>query len=431
MNATAKFDFGKFPAGQAFTIRLMLTLEGDTYKKKERSPLNLALVLDRSGSMHGAKLTNVKEATKLLVSKLSKDDIFSLTIFDDKVKRLVAPVRIGESHDLAITIDKIRSGGSTFLSGGYEEGCTLAAGNNAGDYVSRVILLTDGLANVGIQDPEKLAAFAGSLREKGISTTTIGVGNDYDESLLGKIAGNGGGGTYFIETPNDAPGVFTEELGCLQSLVATDCEVRFVPEMGGVRFGQLNTYDISRNRAFLLGDIYGGQQKTLVLEIELPPMHVAPNIVLGIFEVTYRDTTTEKMETKHIRVPAAISVVAQADFAGAVPDRDVTLQACFLTIAHAKAESMELADAGNYEDAASLLEKYIEAIRELNLEDAALERELRELGKRAKNFRDGGHNFFTVNERKRMFYEASMMSKNRTANYTAMMKRRPDDREEE
>jgi hypothetical protein len=100
MKVTTRFDYAKIQAEKAFNLRLMLAIEGDEQPEKQRSPLNLALVLDHSGSMSGPKLRNVKEATKQLVKMLHKDDIFSLTIFDDEVTRLIPPVRIGDAHNL-------------------------------------------------------------------------------------------------------------------------------------------------------------------------------------------------------------------------------------------------------------------------------------------------------------------------------------------
>jgi len=433
MDTKVKFDFPEVPAGKQFTVRLMLAFEGQEQPDKKRTSLNLSLVLDRSGSMQGKKLANVKDATRLLVNQLAKEDIFSLVIFDDKVKKLIAPVRIGDSHDLESVISGIRTGGSTYLSGGFEAGCALAGENKGEGYVSRVMLLTDGLANVGIRDPEQLAALAGKMQKEGITTTTIGVGDDYDESMLGRIAEHGGGGSYFIETPDDAPGVFTEELGCLLSLSATDCEIRFVSEAEGVRFGQLNSYKVGEGGAFLIGDVYGGKKKTLMLELELPRLDVAEEVRVGRFELSYRDTTMVPAETKSITLPATLSVIPAAEFAGTTPDYEVTLQACFLVVAHAKAESLALADKGRYAEAADLLEKYVSGLKELKLADGALQEELLMLGLRAQGLRERGEEYLTANERKRMFHESNMMSKSRMENYHAMMSRRQtsdDDQEE-
>jgi len=430
MNAQVKFDFPKVPAGKQFTVRLMLAIKGQEQPGKKRRPLNLSLVLDRSGSMQGNKLSNVKEATRLLVNQLAKDDIFSLVIFDDKVKRLISPVKIGDAPDLQSVIGGIRTGGSTFLSGGYEAGCALADKNKGEGYVSRVMLLTDGLANVGIQDPSQLAAYAGKVQKEGITTTTIGVGDDYDESLLGRIAEHGGGGSYFIETPDDAPGVFAEELGCLQSLSATDCEVKFVTEEV-VRFGQLNTYKVDEDGAYLVGDVYGGQKKTLVLELELPGMDAAEEVQIGRFELSYRDTMKVQAEKDSITLPVTLSVIPTADFVGSVPDYEITLEASFLMVARAKSESLTLADEGRFEEAANLLEKYVSALKELNLADGALLEELRLLARRARELRERGEDYYTSNERKRIFHESNMVSKSRMDNYTAMMSRRVEDEEKQ
>lgn len=426
MNSQIKFDFPKVPAGKPFTVRLMLALEGQEQPEKERTPLNLALVLDRSGSMSGRKLKNVKEATTLLVNLLAKDDVFSLAIFDDKVKRLVAPVKIGEARDLEGAISGIRTGGSTFLSGGYEAGCAMASENKGEGYVSRVMLLTDGLANVGIQDPKQLAAFADKMQKQGIATTTIGVGNDYDETLLGRIAEHGGGGAYFIESPDDAQGVFSEELGCLQALSATGCEVRFVTDIAGICYNQLNTYKVGDGGAFLVGDIYGDQKKTLVLELELPQLDVAKEIEIGRFDISFRDVTKAVAETKSMSIAVTLSAIPVSEFVGTVPDHEVTLAACFLTVACAKADSLVLADQGRFTEAADLLDQYVKALKALNLADEALQEELRMLSHRARELRERGEGFYTVNERKRMFYEMDMMAKSRMANYHAMMSRRVD-----
>ena len=92
MRITTKFDYDKVPKGRPFTVRLMVTAEAEVPTGKERRPLNLAVVLDRSGSMGGDKLVNVKEATKILAGQMGKDDVFSLTAFDTQVTPVLAPI---------------------------------------------------------------------------------------------------------------------------------------------------------------------------------------------------------------------------------------------------------------------------------------------------------------------------------------------------
>jgi len=425
MKVTTRFDYAKIQAEKAFNLRLMLAIEGDEQPENPRSPLNLALVLDHSGSMSGPKLRNVKEATKQLVKMLHRDDIFSLTIFDDEVTRLIPPVRIGDAHNLSRSIDAIHSGGSTYLSGGFKQGCRFATANLNKGLITRVMLLTDGQANVGELDPAALADRAAAAQQAGITTTTIGVGEDYDESLLSRMAESGGGGSYFIETPDDAPGVFTEELGCLQSLAATDCQVKFLPAHSGISVAQLNSYATSAAGDWLLGDIYGGQQRSLVIELALPPFPVAGGISLGSLEISYRQATGEKRE-QQLRLQLAVDAVGAAEFKTVAADPHVTLEACFLVVARAKTESIRLADQRKFKEAADLLKKYATALRSLDLSDPALSAELDELELRAEQLRHKGSDFYTVREKKRMHYEADMMSKNRMGNYAAMRERRKE-----
>ena len=245
MHISTKFDFDKIPSHEEFNVRLMVEIESEPNSNRIGKPLNLALVLDRSGSMHGNKLQYVKEAAKTLVNNLDKDDHFSVTVFDSNIEPLIPPVKAGQAYGIEEVIDGIVTGDTTNLSGGYQQGCAFAKEKIDGENISRVMLLTDGLANRGIADPDQLADIAGTMQVDGISTTTIGVGEEYNEFLLGKMAENGGGGAYFIENPNDAPSVFEEELGYLKSLAASDFNLKIVLTDKNIHFNQLNTYRIT------------------------------------------------------------------------------------------------------------------------------------------------------------------------------------------
>jgi len=427
MRITTKFDYDKVPKGRPFTVRLMVTAEAEVPTGKERRPLNLAVVLDRSGSMGGDKLVNVKEATKILAGQMGKDDVFSLTAFDTQVTPMLAPIRMGgATPSIDSAIDGIQAGDTTNLSGGYEQGCAFARQNKSAENITRVLLLTDGLANVGVQSPAGLADLASRFRAEGITTTTIGVGADYNEELLGKMAETGGGGTYFIENPDEARAVFGEELGVLFSLAANDFDVRFTTAANGLVVEQLNTYPQINNRGWRLGDIYGGQRKHLVLEIKSPAIEHDGNggVLIGRLNVTYRQVVEAGFEEKTLELPLSIELVSDEEFATVRPDREVSLQAAYLVVAAVKAEVLRMADQQLFEEAARLLEGCANELAALRLQDAVLDSQIQDLRERAHRLRYERENFYNAVERKRMYTEHHVMSKGEQAKYHSMMGRR-------
>ena len=174
-NINVSTDFQQIPAEKPFTIRVMLTAEGtaDPKTEKKRQPLHIALVLDRSGSMSGSKIAHVKEAVLELVKLLDPDDVISLTIFDDQVETVIPPTRVENLEAIEETVRSIEARATTNLHGGYKQGCDLAIEHADPSALKRVILLTDGLANVGVTDPDMLADFASGMQEQGLSLIHI------------------------------------------------------------------------------------------------------------------------------------------------------------------------------------------------------------------------------------------------------------------
>ena len=427
MQIESKFDFNTIPENVPFNTRLMISLTSDENVDHKDQPLNIAVVLDRSGSMSGDKIEYVKTATKRLASQLNQDDILSLTIYDNVVDKLVSPSKMKDMRGFDSAVDSIQSRGMTFLSGGYNEGCKAAKENKSDSNISRVMLLTDGLANEGITDPDQLASIALKANNQGITTTTIGVGEEYDEFLLGKMAENGGGGTYYIENPDDAPSVFQEELGYLKSLSATQVEVEFVPKDPELWFDQLNTYRVNDDHSYLLGDLYSGQKKSIVLEASFPAMAVGENHEIGTIEIKYMDVTTSDMQEKSRSIPVTIDVVSAADFQNETVDRAVTLESAFLLVAKAKSEGIKLADKQEFAKASQILIECAEMLEELKLNDSQLNYEIEALRQRARNLKDYGEDYYTIREKKRMFYESDKMAKANIASYEDMIARRKDD----
>src|SRR5664279_6568726 len=164
---------------QEVVVKIDLTAAGHKNKVK-RTPLNLAVVLDRSGSMTGAKIEKARQAAMGLVDQLAPGDFFSLIAYSDHAEVLVPAQELEDKEAVKLRISHIRPGGSTALYAGVELGAKQIQRNLSSRRINRVILLSDGLANVGPSSPRDLRQLGHALTERSISVTTIGVGDDYN-----------------------------------------------------------------------------------------------------------------------------------------------------------------------------------------------------------------------------------------------------------
>src|SRR3954454_785570 len=194
-----------------------------------RAPMNLAVVLDRSGSMEGAKLEKARQAAAMAVDKLGDDDIFSLVTYDNETDLLLPPERIGGTdhrEDLKARIHRIQPGGSTALHAGVVLGAKQVRSFFAKERVNRVILLSDGLANVGPSSASDLSRLGRELRGDGISVSTVGLGDDYNEDLMTALAEASNANYYYVKDAEKLPGIFAQELGAARSLLARSIVIR-------------------------------------------------------------------------------------------------------------------------------------------------------------------------------------------------------------
>ncbi len=195
-------------------------------ERNDLRPVNLALVIDKSGSMaDNDKMTRVKESLRTFIGKLRPDDIVSIVVFDTTAEVLCPANRIGDGSALRRTIDEIEPDGSTNLHGGLMLGYQEALKNFRKDTTNRVILLTDGIANVGTVEPSKIAAESSEFNAQGLDLSTIGVGLDLNNELLRTLATRGRGLYHFVSDNQDIEKVFVSEVQSLMSQVAKKVEV--------------------------------------------------------------------------------------------------------------------------------------------------------------------------------------------------------------
>jgi Ca-activated chloride channel family protein len=251
---------------------LLVTLQAPAAPRRAgRLPVNLGLVLDRSGSMAGDKLEMARRAAVQAVQSLSERDRVAVVTYDDSVETVVpsTPATAAARQEATATLERVQAGGSTDLAAGWLTGCEQVALHLQGDAVGRCLLLTDGLANQGITDHEEIVRHASALRERAVSTSTFGVGIDFDEVLLRRMAEAGGGHFYFVEHAEQIPDVIAGEVGESLEVVARDVALL----VSGAAVESLDDRPCRREGEawrIELGSLVSAQELPVVIRVTLP-----------------------------------------------------------------------------------------------------------------------------------------------------------------
>ncbi len=382
---------------------------------RRRAPVNLAFVLDRSGSMGGQnKLGLAKQAVVEAIHRLEAEDRFAVVTYDDQLD-VVIPATIAASDErrrAAERLARIDARGSTNLHGGWLTGCEQVASTFSPDGINRVLLLTDGLANVGITDHDELQRLARTVRERGITTSTFGVGTDFDETLLQGIADNGGGHFYFIGDVAQMRDHITSEVGETLEIVAREVVLELVlPD--GVRVEALSPFRLERRdggaRVFL-GDMVSGQVLSIVLRATFDYGEVGREVGVSV-RVADRDGAFAAAS------PAAAPVTVGWRYADhgandAQPrDRDVDRVVARLFADRARQEAIRLNREGRFEEAG----KVLDGVRRRVAAYAGSDTELKRIAAELNEERPGYAAAMPEALRKQVHYAASTSLRSRSA----------------
>lgn len=414
MQLSLRTDRQFIRAGARSTRYLMISLTAPVAPPRtERPPVNVGLVLDRSGSMDGErKFVLARDAVAQSLRLLRPHDRFTLVVYDGDVDVLMSPTLATPDATRAALqrLAGVQPRGCTDLHGGWNAGALglldLTRAGSGG--VTRLLLLTDGLANEGETDPYVLTQRARELRTLGVATTTFGVGADFDERLLRDMAHEGGGHFYFVETPAQIPDLLTSELGEALEVVRRDA-VLHIELPDGAEAESLNRFRTVRAAGdnelrIELGDLTSGQEVRAVVRIRFP--RGEHGTVTGVrVSVAGSDPLTREAEQTLLWQYAS-----HAENDAQPRDRMVDREVARLFAARARAEATELNRRGDYDRARRALEATARRIQSYTFGDRELQQLRLDLLDDVRGFADGPMSAMAM---KSVLFVAESVSKGR------------------
>lgn len=308
--------------GEAF---LDLRVTGKQNNSSDRKRMNLVLVIDRSGSMGSEnKLEQVKTSAVEILNNLNPADRLAIVTYDDSINTLLPSTTVEDKAYIRDLIYGLAPGGSTNLCGGMTAGFAEAQRNFRNDSVNRIVLLSDGLANVGIVDPGQIANEAKRIRENKISVSTMGVGIDYNENLMASIADYSGGNYYYINQGTSMASVFQKELNLMQNLIGTNAKAIFdlnrgvdVVDIAGYKWEQSG-----RKLTIQVPDVYSGETKRIMVQFKVPT-DSGKSIVLGSGQFVCTDISKKQPVLFTANFQPSVKVISDMNMVKSNEDKDM------------------------------------------------------------------------------------------------------------
>lgn len=358
MHINAQLDVDVVSVEQDDKVTVMLDLEAPEAADHVQRPSSAVIVvLDRSGSMSGDRLLAAKKSLVALIDRLDDRDHFGLVAFDNEA-RLVVPADTVSQLGRAVTkhrIAALQPGGSTDLSSGYLRGLQEARRISAPGGTTMVVL-SDGHANAGITDPASFRQMAAGAAAQMITTSTIGVGTGYDDRILSEMAIGGTGNHTFAEEADAAAAAVAGEIDGLLSKTVQAASLLIKPTEDVMQISVVNDLPSQRVAGGVmveLGDLYAGEQRRLLVALDVPAMAGLGLAQVAHLELSY--VSIPDLQAHTVTLPISVNVVPQDVARGRVPDAEVQREKLILDAQSAKRKSEEALRAGDIDEARSSL----------------------------------------------------------------------------
>ncbi len=374
---TADLGHARLLAEQPGEVLARLRIGASEAQVGERAPLNLALVVDTSGSMAGEPIEDAREATKSILRMLRPDDRVSITIFHSQTEVVLASteMRDAELAEVLARVDAIEARGTTDMAGGFQAGFNQIVTHRDAARLDRIVLLGDGVPN----DPTNIVPLAQSCASHAIPVTAIGLGLEYDELLMGQVAQISGGRFNHVEDPERVAGLFRDEVLRMDRTVARSAVLQLQPGPG-VEVVEVVGQDTPAGRGGLtlqLGDLAMGEQKEIVVRLTTPARRVGATIEVLDAMLVFQDAVNEagalhRSAYLGLRTTAAEPEVEQSRNA------EVHARAEDLRAARTTARAIQMLRAGDLASATALLGQAEAAAPGRSASRRRLQRQIRE-----------------------------------------------------
>ena len=340
--------------------------------ESSRAPVLVVAVVDKSGSMAGAKMEALKETLKFIIKELGKRDQLAIVEYDTHVKTSLKVTTMNDSgkQQAYKVCDEIKPGSATNLSGGLMEGLRLIPNDVGKEIVVSTLLLTDGLANHGIRSAKGLISMIQKAQSEGVGRCTVntfGFGVDHDGSMLKEVAQAAEGMYYFIENEDSIATAFADCIGGLLSVRAQGVELE-IESVDGIVLGEVfspksvSTVLEGKKVRIPLGDLQNGEERDITFEVKLPKSSCLDVQSISNLKLSFFDMTKDEMRdiTANIRIARPTQESPEHKLPNLLVDRNCNR----VKGAQATAAALKLADNRNFAEARALLERVIAEIKQ-------------------------------------------------------------------
>ena len=359
--------------GTPETNYLKVSLSGQNVDSKKRVPINLAIVIDKSGSMSGQRIEKAREAAILAVNMLNENDTLSIVAYDSKARVIVPATKVDNKlRIIGLINENIYAEGGTALFAGLSKGIKQVENQLTKDKVNRIILLSDGQANIGPSSVDELSQLAIIAAKKNIAITTLGIGSDYNELLMSSIASYSDGNHVFVNNSADLENVFVHEFTDLMSAIAQDVVIT-IQLKNGVKPVRLLGRDgvIKGNEITVkMNQLFSNQEKYVLLEVIPDKGKVGQEKTLAQVDLKYDNLLKNKTEneTQEVR----ISYTKDKKMVDDAIHHDVVVETELQKVALENEKALELYNQGKRDEAQQLLRENGEALKAISAQSPTM-----------------------------------------------------------